>query len=239
MAYFLAIDTTTTPFSVSIGDESIIYAEEIRYNYAELAGHITLMIQKCCNFSGISLNDLSGILIARGPGSYTGLRIGYSVAKGLCMSLDIKLIEVDSFQALAQEAARQFGTPISIYCAALDARRNEVYMSIFDHFGKLLYPVSPCLLPILLSDLVGDIKPDAVYCLGDAADKINQQLGPYNYFTTDIEITSSLLFNQLGIGIEHSSFEEIAAAEPYYLKPPNITVSKKKPFDPNIKQKGI
>lgn len=235
MAFFLAIDTTTTPFSVSIGDENVIYTEEIRYNYTELAEHITLMIQKCCARIGLSLNELSGILIARGPGSYTGLRIGYSVAKGLCMSLGIMLVEVDSYRALAQEAANQFGTPSSIYCSALDARRNEVYMSIFNHSGDILYPVNPCLLPILLTDLVGLIEPDAVYCLGDAAEKIKHQLGNYTYFTTNIEITSSLLFNQLGKGVEYPGFGEIAAAEPFYLKPPNITVSKKKPFDPNIK----
>lgn len=227
METFLAIDTTSVPFSVAIGNKEKILGEEVNFERTALAGSITRMIERCCKQAGTDLQHISAIIIARGPGSYTGLRIGYSVAKGLCMALGIPLIEADALEAMALEAARKEGGEDSIYCTALDARRNEVYMSLFDFHGKTLHPVTACVLPVELETLTDKTDPDKIYCSGDGAQKVLGQLGPYKYCQTNILNMASNLLQLSSSSMKLSSFAEIAGAEPLYLKPPNITVSKK------------
>lgn len=229
MKTFLAIDTISVPFSIAIGNQESVLAEEILFDRMALAGQITLMVDRCCKKAGLDLSSLSGILISKGPGSYTGLRIGYSIAKGLCMAMSLPLIEVDPMMAMAFVSMEQTGDALNpVFCSALDARRNEVYLAIYNKYGREILKPQPCILPIELKDLIGDIRPDLICCSGDGALKLEGQLGDWIYRTTGICSIASYLFKVMDAGVEHPDFDSIASAEPLYLKPPNITISKKK-----------
>jgi len=225
MEYFLAVDTITVPFSVAIGNGESVLAEEINFDRTALAGSITIMVDRCCRRARLSLTDLKGVVLARGPGSYTGLRIGYSVAKGLCMALGLPLIEADPLEALVRHIGCEStsGASDTLFCAALDARRNEVYLEIFDRdFHQLLEP-GACILPCELKDLTGVQGRKDLLCAGDGAGKLVGQLGEHDYRVVEAENRASYLLQLIESSQWKKTYEEIAEAEPFYLKPPNIT----------------
>ncbi len=229
MENYLAIDTITVPFSVAIGNKNSVLAEEMLFDRTSLAGQITLMVRRCCEKAGLGLTDLSGIIVSKGPGSYTGLRIGYSIAKGLCMAMNIPLVEADPMMAMAYAAIEEAKEASqAVFCSALDARRNEVYLAIYDSTGRELAAPHACILPVELSTLIPDAHPSMIYCSGDGAAKLEGQLGDWNYTMTGIQSSAALLFSVMNAGVVRGDFDAIASAEPFYLKPPNITVSKKK-----------
>ena len=129
MSYILNIETATKNCSVALAKngETILCKEiaEEGYSHAE---RLHVFIDEVCKVSGISFQDLSAIAVSQGPGSYTGLRIGVSAAKGLCYALNIPLISVDTLQVLASKVTIAEGLIIPM----LDARRMEVYSAIFD-----------------------------------------------------------------------------------------------------------
>ncbi len=130
MAYILCIETATTNCSVAIAkDDKVISLKEdydTKYSHAErLHNFIDLVVTD----SGITLADLDAVAISKGPGSYTGLRIGVSAAKGLCYALDIPLISVPTLHSLALQVQQNMGFVVPM----LDARRMEVYSSVFSN----------------------------------------------------------------------------------------------------------
>lgn len=228
MEHFLAIDTITVPFSVAIGNAESILAEEINFDRTALAGSITIMVDRCCRRARLSLTGLKGIVIARGPGSYTGLRIGYSVAKGLCMALGLPLLEADPLEALVRYVGRESTSDASevLFCAALDARRNEVYLEIFDRDLHRLLGPSACVLPCELKDLTGVQGHKSLLCAGDGAGKLVGQLGQHDYRIIEAGSRASYLLQLTENSEWKKTYGEIAVAEPFYLKPPNITTPK-------------
>ncbi|MCZ6633155.1 MAG: tRNA (adenosine(37)-N6)-threonylcarbamoyltransferase complex dimerization subunit type 1 TsaB [bacterium] len=123
----LGLETSTPVCSVALSDAEHILAEytlELGIHHSE---RLLPMVQRILDDAAVSLPDLSGIAIASGPGSFTGLRIGMSTAKGLCMALDISLLAVPTLQALAFSVLSN-GMAV---CAMLDARREEVYGGVY------------------------------------------------------------------------------------------------------------
>lgn len=224
----LSIETSTVPFSVTVSKNDFVLSTIENSDRTKLASEITLMIERCCSQASISLHEISAIAISPGPGSYTGLRIGMSVAKGLCFALDIPLIFVSGLQSLALQAKKTYPDEVgkdALFCSALDARRNEVYMEVYDDHLDQLVPSTSVVLPFHLNTLVPDHHKRLI-CLGDGGEKVIDQLGSYSYVFYPILSNSSwmapLAFEQFKKG----SFESIETSEPFYLKPPNITTPK-------------
>ena len=135
MALILLIETATKSCSVSLSSENKIIAckEEVNKQYSH-AEKLTIFITELFKTQDFSIKDLDAIAVSKGPGSYTGLRIGISTAKGLCYALDIPLISVSTLKAMAFRMAQKEES--YLYCPMIDARRMEVYNAFYNNTNK-------------------------------------------------------------------------------------------------------
>ena len=133
MFNLLCIETATEICSVALlQDDKLIALRENHEGNAH-ASQITLLIEAVMKDANIELKNLDAIAVSKGPGSYTGLRVGVSTAKGLCYALDIPLIAINTLESLAHEIIKNNNIQKANFCAMLDARRMEVYCAVFDN----------------------------------------------------------------------------------------------------------
>ena len=140
MSLILSLETSTKICSVAItdGDKLLALKEEGgAYSHSE---KLTLFIQDIMAEANLKLEDMDAIAVSKGPGSYTGLRIGVSAAKGLCYALNKPLIAVDTLQAMALGMAENYQS--DLYCSMIDARRMEVYTALYNSDNSNVEPVS-------------------------------------------------------------------------------------------------
>ena len=174
MGYILNIETATKNCSVALAKEGkTIICKEIAEEGYSHAERLHVFIEEIIKEAGITLNDLFAIAVSQGPGSYTGLRIGVSAAKGLCYALDIPLIAVDTLQALAAQVTISSGLIIPM----IDARRMEVYSAIF---SPTLEKKREVLAQIIDENSFKDLQ-ETVYFVGDCAEKCQSVLNKDNY----------------------------------------------------------
>jgi tRNA threonylcarbamoyladenosine biosynthesis protein TsaB len=222
LSYILNIETATKNCSVALAkDGKTILCKEIveeGYSHAE---RLHVFIEDIMTESKVALADLVAIAVSQGPGSYTGLRIGVSAAKGLCFALDIPLIATDTLQTLASQVQVQNGLIIPM----IDARRMEVYSAIFD--SKL--EKKRAILAEIIDENSFDDLQEIVYFVGDCNLKCKPFLNKSNFIFLDKIIYSSAK------DMSYFSFEkykkndtvDVAYFEPYYLKDFVGTVAKK------------
>ena len=222
MPYILNIETATKNCSVALAKEgkTIVYKEiaEEGYSHAE---RLHVFIEEIIKEAGITFQDLSAVAVSQGPGSYTGLRIGVSAAKGLCFALDIPLIAVDTLQVLASQATVSDGLVIPM----LDARRMEVYSAIFNsNFDKIRAVEAE----IITEDSFLDFQ-EILYFVGDCAEKCKAVLTKQNFvFLEEIKYPSAKEMSFLSFEkYKKNDTVDVAYFEPYYLKDFMITTSKK------------
>src|SRR5689334_11282410 len=101
------------------------------------------MIQKVCDDAGVALNALDGVVVSAGPGLFTGLRIGASVVKGLCYTLEKPLISIPTLQAMAAGAAQQIKNEKALYCGVISSLKQEVYAGLYDFNSKEIIASTP------------------------------------------------------------------------------------------------
>ena len=222
MPYILNIETATKNCSVALAKEgkTIVYKEiaEEGYSHAE---RLHVFIEEIIKEAGITFQDLSAVAVSQGPGSYTGLRIGVSAAKGLCFALDIPLIALDTLQVLAFQATVSDGLVIPM----LDARRMEVYSAIFNsNFDKIRAVEAE----IITEDSFLDFQ-ETLYFVGDCAEKCKAVLTKQNFvFLEEIKYPSAKEMSFLSFEkYKKNDTVDVAYFEPYYLKDFLITTSKK------------
>lgn len=213
MTYILHIETATKVCSVGLSQNgSLLVPKESDDKAFSHGEDLTLYIQSAIKEAGIGINQLSALSIAGGPGSYTGLRIGASTAKGLCYALNIPLIAIDTLTCLAAIAQKRH--PGKALCAVVDARRMEVYNRIFDHELRPLKEISA---DIIDSDTYRQFDP--FVCFGDGAEKL-QEIWRERNVQFDLSIYSSAR-GQVELAYEmfrNSDFADVAYWEPFYLK---------------------
>jgi tRNA threonylcarbamoyladenosine biosynthesis protein TsaB len=220
--YILNLETATKNCSVSISQngQTILCKEmaEAGYSHAE---KLHVFIEDCIKESNISFKDLSAIAVSQGPGSYTGLRIGVSAAKGLCFALDLPLIAVDTLQVLASKLSISDGVIIPM----IDARRMEVYSAIFNAKYEKVREVQA---EILIENSFEQIS-ESIHFVGDCAEKAKTVLTKSNFiFHEEIIYPSANEMSELSYKkFQENNFEDVAYFEPYYLKDFMATVSKK------------
>lgn len=222
MTYILNLETATKNCSVSISQDgkTILCKEmaEAGYSHAE---KLHVFIEESLKESKLSFNDLSAIAVSQGPGSYTGLRIGVSAAKGLCFALNLPLISVDTLQVLASQLSITEGVVIPM----IDARRMEVYSAIFtSKFDK----IREVQAEILTENSFEGIS-ETIHFVGDCAEKAKTVLTNANFIFHEEIIYPSA--NEMGVlsyqKFQQNEFEDVAYFEPYYLKDFMVTVAKK------------
>jgi tRNA threonylcarbamoyladenosine biosynthesis protein TsaB len=222
VTYILNLETATRNCSVSLSKDgrTILCKEmaEAGYSHAE---RLHVFIEECLKDSNITFKDLSAIAVSQGPGSYTGLRIGVSSAKGLCFALDLPLISVDTLQVLASQLSISEGVIVPM----IDARRMEVYSAIYNSNFERIREVQA---EILTENSFEEIH-ETIHFVGDCAEKAKTVLTNSNFIFHDTIIypsaneMSELSFKKF----KESKFEDVAYFEPYYLKDFMVTVSKK------------
>ncbi|WP_316737638.1 tRNA (adenosine(37)-N6)-threonylcarbamoyltransferase complex dimerization subunit type 1 TsaB [Pedobacter aquatilis] len=227
MATILQIETATSVCSVALSVNGIttFTKEEIGQNLH--ASKLTLFIEEVIKLAGLSYKDLDAIAISKGPGSYTGLRIGVSTAKGLCYALGKPLIAVETLKMMAAGFIAQNPEYVGLICPMIDARRMEVYTSVFDTNLNVL---EETWAKIIDENSFGDfLANQTLTFIGDGSAKcaevLNQQTAKFNNnnFNSSANI-SELAHNSFQAG----NFEDVAYFEPFYLKDFVLTQPKKK-----------
>jgi tRNA threonylcarbamoyladenosine biosynthesis protein TsaB len=222
VSYILNIETATKNCSVALAkDGKTILCKEIAdegYSHAE---RLHVFIEEIINEAGIGMKDLVAIAVSQGPGSYTGLRIGVSAAKGFCYALDIPLIAVDTLQALASKASVTDGLIVPM----IDARRMEVYSAVF---SGTLEKEREILAEIIDENSFGELN-EKIYFVGDCNEKCKTVLTKDNFvFLDEIKYPSANEMSALSFEkYKKSDTVDVAYFEPYYLKDFMITTSKK------------
>lgn len=225
MAKLLHIETSTKVCSVALSENGklvdLLEESSDAYIHSE---RLTVFIEKIIKTNNWKLPELSAIVVTSGPGSYTGLRIGVSTAKGLCYALKVPMIAVNTLESIACLAQKKH--PNSSICAMIDARRMEVFSTIFDKDLNIIKALSA---DVLVADSYQEFLPFIVS--GDGAGKV-KELWQNRNLVFDESIVSSAA-GQVEIAFEKfksEAFEDVAYFEPKYLKDFVVTPSKKKLF---------
>lgn len=225
MAIILHLETATTNCSVSISKDSemIVLKENnaASYSHSEL---LHVFIKEALKEASLSFSDLDAVAISKGPGSYTGLRIGVSAAKGICFSLDIPLISIPTLQSMANQVDLK---PGELVIPVLDARRMEVYSCVYDYnYQEIRETRAEVINEESFVEYLGENK---VYVMGSGAEKCRGVLQHPNFIFNESVVPSakdmvSMAFEKYG----SKRFEDVAYFEPYYLKDFVLQQKKKK-----------
>ena len=215
MALILNLETATTNCSVSIAKDGKVVAlkEHDTPNYSH-SEQLHVFIREVLQEASIALVDLDAIAVSKGPGSYTGLRIGVSAAKGLCFTLDIPLIAVSTLRSMAEQAK---DSEVDFIVPVLDARRMEVYSQVFD---KTLLEVRETKAEIVSADSFQKfLDQGKVMLLGSGAEKCVDVLGHNNaIYKTEIVPSAKEMGSLSYLKYKEKEFQDVAYFEPYYLK---------------------
>ena len=192
------------------------------------SGLLHIMISDLLRYCGVEKKELSAIAVSKGPGSYTGLRIGVSAAKGLCFALDIPLMGVETLHALAW-GVRQYTTENVGLCPMIDARRMEVYCQLRNHNMELVLPTSAVVVDE--NAFQDHLAKHKILFFGDGAAKCMPILGssPHALFLKNIQPSAAWVGALAVEKYAKKAFEDVAYFEPYYLKDFRTTQPKKKP----------
>jgi len=227
MALILQLETSTTSCSVALSlNGEIISVKEMDERNIH-ASHLTLFISEVMAAGKRSLSDLNAIAISMGPGSYTGLRIGVSTAKGLCFALDIPLIAINTLEAMAHGFKALRNDDAVLFCPMIDARRMEVYAAVYNQHLEQILPVEAKIIDeISYSDLLVNQK---MIFFGDGAMKCQELLAPNSNaeFVPDFLNSAKDLTALAWKKYNNKEFEDVAYFEPFYLKDFLVTQSKK------------
>lgn len=213
MAYILNIETSTKNCSVALAKngEIIVCREiaEMGYSHAE---KLHVFIEEILIEANLKFSDLKAVAVSQGPGSYTGLRIGVSAAKGLCYALEIPFIAVDTLEILASQLTIEEGVIVPM----IDARRMEVYSAIFD---KNHQKIRETKAEILIEESFSDLN-QTVYFVGDSSQKAKTILKKENFiFLDDVIYPSAKQMTKKSYTLfTNNRFEDVAYFEPFYLK---------------------
>ena len=229
MAYLLALETSSSICSVALfQDHTMLGISELQIEKSH-SSHITVLIDQLLQNCQVPLSALAAIVLSGGPGSYTGLRIGSSTAKGLCFSLDIPLIEVSTLQALATGAiALSPRSQADLFCPMIDARRMEVYTTLLSRDLETVVPVSPVVLTA--ESFQEPLSHKRILFFGSGAAKAQALLdhNPNALFLDGLQVSARWLGKEGLEKYQKGLWEDVAYYEPFYLKEVYITSSNKK-----------
>ncbi len=222
MAVILNIETSTSVCSVVLSVDGKAVSTIESHTINSHAEHITLFSQKVIADSNLNFSNLDAVSVSKGPGSYTGLRIGVSTAKGYCYALSIPLISVDTLTAMAIGISNLFDHDKALnnvlYCPMIDARRMEVYTALFTANLEKVEPVTAKIIDN--SSFNEQLVSNKIVFAGDGAAKCKEALKQkpnaifYDNFFNSAKYQSAIAEQKYLTG----DFENTAYFEPYYLK---------------------
>ena len=247
MTTILNIETSTKLCSASLSEDGVI-VKNLEYKLGlSHATKLLVFVEDLLKTLRDNHQKLDAVAISAGPGSYTGLRIGVSTAKGLCYGFNIPLISINTLDLIAHNAIDQLKAQNSVLekqaliCPMLDARRMEVYTALYTMKGEQIMPYHALILDHMevKADLsLGDDMPSPsifdyskshkIYVCGNGASKVGDLIPSTPLH--DIEAKAEKMGTLAQMKFEASDFENVAYFEPFYLKNFQVTTSKKKLF---------
>lgn len=226
MALILNIDTATSVCSVALAQNGKILGlkESLEgLNHSLLLGTFIQELLQECN---TDCRQLDAVAVSMGPGSYTGLRIGVSMAKGLCFGSSKPLIAINTLQALSRSVSGRLKEE-AWYCPMIDARRMEVYTAFFDRDNRTLIETKAEIIDEHSFSAI--LSKHKVYFFGNGSHKIQQTLiSPNACYLDNIETSAVHLSEIAEQKFREKQFEDVAYFEPFYLKDFIATVPKHK-----------
>ena len=222
MAIILGIETATAICSVALVRDgellSIREAEGAKEHSAALTGYIADVFKE----AGVTYQQVDAVAVSMGPGSYTGLRIGVSTAKGLCYAINKPIIAIDTLQSLAWQALQicnqqKKDIENALFCPMLDARRMEVYTAKFDRNLSNIEPVNALVVD---EDSFGQFAGKEIIYFGDGAAKCSHLLSVKSNFTflENINLSGMAICMLAEKEFNKQNFADLAYCEPFYLK---------------------
>jgi tRNA threonylcarbamoyladenosine biosynthesis protein TsaB len=216
MSVILSLETSTNVCSVALHDSQTILAEAEIHEAQSHASRLAPMIEQVSRKAGISLKELKAVAITLGPGSYTGLRIGTSTAKGICYALDIPLIAVGTLELLAFQGSFQ-NAATSFLCPMIDARRMEVYCLVADADLNIVEGVSAKVVDE--NSFRELLEAHSMLFFGNGADKCREIiLHPNAIFLDNIYPLASALGLMAQKKLAAGEIEDLVNFKPFYLK---------------------
>lgn len=212
----LCIDTALEKCSISLcwnGECIDVLTNDQTYKASEV---LHILIEQLLAKNNIGMDDLKAVAVNGGPGSYTGLRIGATAAKGLCYALDIPLININGLRLMTEEILERFDSTFDYYIPMIDARRIEVFTCIFDQEMNTILPPQP---KILTSDFLDAYENDLIVIYGNGGEKAKELLNKKQItFVSNVE-TSAKYFKTLAWNKWlNKNFENNNTYAPKYLK---------------------
>ncbi len=227
LAFILNIETATKNCSVSLSSkEEVIALRELNDRNYSHSENLHVFIDEVLKSANKTFKEIDAIAVSKGPGSFTGLRIGVSAAKGLCFSLDLPLISISTLASLASAINVEEG---DLIIPLLDARRMEVYSAVFNHnYDQIRKTEAEIIDKNSFEEYLNNGK---VYFLGDGAHKIKETIKHKSAVFLDGYFPSAREMAKLSFAkYKKDDVEDVAYFEPFYLKDFLITKSKKNYF---------
>lgn len=217
MALLLCIDTSTTHASVALAKDGVLIGLKTNQNQRDHASFLQPAIHSLLHEANKILKDLNAIAVTSGPGSYTGLRVGFASAKGLAYALDIPLISIETTLVLSAAAASTLkNEEAALLCPMIDARRMEVFTALYTTH---LQPVSPISALILTADsLVHQLENSRIFFFGDGAPKWQTICTHSNASFIDVRWNAGDMIGLADKLFEQKNFSSLAYSVPVYGK---------------------
>jgi tRNA threonylcarbamoyladenosine biosynthesis protein TsaB len=237
MALLLNIETSTAVCSVALGKDGKLLALKENKEGMKHATHLTTFIDDILKENELKPSDLDGVAISMGPGSYTGLRIGVSTAKGLCFGSNIPLIAINTLQAMTKALQENKSMLNGVknmedayFCPMIDARRMEVYTAFFNNKTELKREISADIIDE--NSFNEELSNREIVFFGDGSGKCKDVITSENgIFLDDVTPTAVGMIELAENKFKNEEFEDVAYFEPFYLKDFVATTPKKNIFN--------
>ena len=227
MALILSLETSTTVCSAALAHDGKLIAERVSYEGKSHATLLTVFVEQILAETGIEASMLDAVAVSQGPGSYTGLRIGVSTAKGICYATGAKLIAIDTLKSMAIMAAKNASPRPDLFCPMIDARRMEVYTAIYD--SNLNRTSDTRALIIDSNSFFEELKDNTIAFFGDGAAKCQSVItSPNARFIDNICPLAANMVTLAEEAYAAADFKDVAYFDPFYLKDFVATMAKNK-----------
>ncbi len=233
MAVILNIETATEVCAVNIASDGKVLFERESSKGLNHSQMLTVFIEEIFNECGFTPQELDAVAVSKGPGSYTGLRIGVSVAKGFCYFLDIPLLAVGTIDAMGKHTADNQEQYLGkkddsvMFCPMIDARRMEVYTAVYNAAGRTIKPVSAKI--ITENSFSSLLSNHRVLFFGNGAEKCRKAIThPNALFIGPEKASARFMIKYAEEKFSNNCWEDVAYFEPFYLKDFVATIPGKK-----------
>lgn len=217
MALILSLETSTTVCSVALHNNGKLMASAEIHKEQSHASKLAVLIDQVVKLSDTPMSAVQAIAVSEGPGSYTGLRIGVSTAKGLCFALGIPLLSVGTLLLLAKQIQSKAILDNTWLCPMIDARRMEVYCQMFDSQMNTLQGIEAKVIDE--ESFKDSLANHKIIFFGDGAAKCKSVIAhPNAFFISDIVPSAKELGFLANEKLLRNEFENLVTFEPFYLK---------------------